>query len=761
MRLRKISHAKSRNVGSCHCRPHRVCTAHPPATDTAGGPTRRMRDMRRACWLALLAGSCQAFDQGQVNSALVETGGPEVLVDLSRIEDIELRYYDVLEPGAGEVASEIILAGRGGRGAGNPADETWNMQLLEMDGTTTTVIWDRGFTANGFMRKFATANGTRYYAFGGEYIDDGEAEWQPGDPRDGVHVVACDTLGTRNDPRGTDSIFGGCMYSPSHGYSEVNGNWEVSPHQFAFDGWHGGRHDARGGANNVMMFDGKLSAVYKDGWWLVYARANLQYHGGRFVVVARTRQQWSEPWGADAYEDFQMIEIDGYDRDGPGNVYFAGIDRHPLDPDMLVGLFPINYGQPGRHDGDGESFIGLSMSCDGVHWGSFTQLVWSVGREGRTYDHPVDGMVLEADGRVAFLVHQNVQGISPHAPQDSKIVKYHFQTGAFNDLTDRMRQTVVGCPGPVVPGASTTAPSASSSPPPPSTSPSPPPSASPSPPPSASPLPPPSSLPSPPPSASPSPPPSALPSPLPVPPPLPSPSPQSSPPLPAPPSPPPARPSPPPSWTPSPPWLGPDLPNAGAAIISQQTTSSPSSPHVVVPVIFAISGVMLIVGGIMMFLCARLNLQPPRMSPSGSASRRCAPMMSRASAKGKPSRINSYEEGDDEEEGSSMRTRRKLPALGVPHKKAREIHSAVEMAEADLELEDGDIGRRAIRRPSSSEPTDRLTAAMAHAAHIKQMGELNDAARQAEEQRGQEALEVFDSANLRSPRARSLSADLD
>ena len=214
--------------------------------------------MRRRWWLAVLASSACAFEQGEINGTLLEAGPsiygqPQVMVDLSRIEDIELRYYGIVEPGAGERASgPIILAGRGGRGAMNPADETWNMQLLEieMNGITTTVIWDRGFTANGFIRKF----GSSYYAFGGEYIDDSEDEWQANDPRDGVHVLRHDTLGSRDDPRGTDSVFGGAWYSPEHGYSRrPNGDWEVGQHQFAFDGWHGGRRDARGGANNVMM----------------------------------------------------------------------------------------------------------------------------------------------------------------------------------------------------------------------------------------------------------------------------------------------------------------------------------------------------------------------------------------------------------------------------------------------------------------------------------------------------------------------------
>ena len=210
--------------------------------------------------------------------------------------------------------------------------------------------------------------------------------------------------------------------------------------------------------STIGRFDGKLSAVHKDGRWFVYARANLQFHGGRFVVVAISRTDM--PWGHDAYEDFRLLEIDGYDQEGPGNVYFAGIDRHPFDNDMLVGLFPINMGVPGRHDGDGESFIGMAMSCDGVRFSRFTRLVWSVGREGRTWDHPVDGLLLEADGSVAFMVHRNVQGISPHAPDESRMLKYRFNLEAFNALT-RESKRELGC------ASEPSSPRAASRPPPP------------------------------------------------------------------------------------------------------------------------------------------------------------------------------------------------------------------------------------------------------------------------------------------------------
>lgn len=61
---------------------------------------------------------------------------------------------------------------------------------------------------------------------------------------------------------------------------------------------------------------GKLSVVFKDGRWLLYARANLKQHGGRYVVLARSLT--SEPWGegATAYAPFELIHIEGYNMHG-------------------------------------------------------------------------------------------------------------------------------------------------------------------------------------------------------------------------------------------------------------------------------------------------------------------------------------------------------------------------------------------------------------------------------------------------------------
>ena len=47
----------------------------------------------------------------------------------------------------------------------------------------------------------------------------------------------------------------------------------------------------------------------------------------------------------------------------------AAIKGNPIDPNRtLLGLFAVNLGKQGVSNGDGTSFVGLSISCDGVAW---------------------------------------------------------------------------------------------------------------------------------------------------------------------------------------------------------------------------------------------------------------------------------------------------------------------------------------------------------------------------------------------------------
>ena len=198
------------------------------------------------------------------------------------------------------------------------------------------------------------------------------------------------------------------------------------------------------------MFDNKVSAVRRvdpDGsaHWLLYARANLKKAGGRFVQVAKSvHDDLHAP-----YEPFQLINLEGYDRDGPGNVYFIAATNNPLDSDTIIGLVPINEGSSGTGNGAGESYIAITFSCDGVNWSKVTILVWSTGLEGRTYDHPVDGLLYE-DGKLIFMVHNNVPHIapqsSPHATEASKILKYELNVDKVRSLSAEAKSHLPGCP---------------------------------------------------------------------------------------------------------------------------------------------------------------------------------------------------------------------------------------------------------------------------------------------------------------------------
>ena len=61
------------------------------------------------------------------------------------------------------------------------------------------------------------------------------------------------------------------------------------------------------------------------------------------------------------------------------------------DSSMMIGLFSVNEGIPGKVNRDGKCYIALSLSCDGVHWSRFTPLMKTEGERGRTFDQPVSG----------------------------------------------------------------------------------------------------------------------------------------------------------------------------------------------------------------------------------------------------------------------------------------------------------------------------------------------------------------------------------
>ena len=322
--------------------------------------------------------------RGTVNGAIVAGAGQEMPLNLTGSKS-DLRYFSVVRTAASanseQPFSGMSVQGRTGIDYSGPR----RFQILQIDldlEDTSLIIKDPPVAHNFVLRRV----GTRFFGMGGQGASY-DCNRKPG---------GCQ----HSDTRGI-SLFTADSATEMH-----SGHW-LDSGSVIIRGDHPGCIEARPAFNGLCEYDGKLSfmrmASAGSVVWHVFARANLKANGGRFVTVANASSAQG-PYGA-----FQRIQIDGYDEGGPGNIYFAAVDNNPLDTETMLGLFPVNLGNEEEGgNGNGESFIALSLSCDGVHWSNLTRLVWSVGMFGRTWDHPVDGVVLHGDN-VYFMVtrHSN------------------------------------------------------------------------------------------------------------------------------------------------------------------------------------------------------------------------------------------------------------------------------------------------------------------------------------------------------------------
>ena len=103
------------------------------------------------------------------------------------------------------------------------------------------------------------------------------------------------------------------------------------------------------------------------------------------------------------------------------SIYYAAVNANPVDPSgSLVGLFPVRLDDaapraPGVHRG---CYLGLAVTCDGVHFGHIEPLVdLGCAFFGRTYDFPVDGLAVDG-GDVVFVVHRDM-------PTEDALLKAH------------------------------------------------------------------------------------------------------------------------------------------------------------------------------------------------------------------------------------------------------------------------------------------------------------------------------------------------
>ena len=90
-------------------------------------------------------------------------------------------------------------------------------------------------------------------------------------------------------------------------------------------------------------------------------------------------------------------------------------------------------------------FIGLSLSCDGVHWSPLVVLSTCHSSANRTWDQPVDGFVV-VNKTVFALLHKNVQGIAPPSA-DARLQPIGLEASTLEALTHIAQESLPGCEG--------------------------------------------------------------------------------------------------------------------------------------------------------------------------------------------------------------------------------------------------------------------------------------------------------------------------
>lgn len=94
-----------------------------------------------------------------------------------------------------------------------------------------------------------------------------------------------------------------------------------------------------------------------------------------------------------------------------------------------------------------EVFIGLSLSCDGIHFSRLHRLIGSrLALFGRAADQPPDGWVVEWEA-VYFFVHHNVPGLSerPRERVNSHLTRYRMKMDDLRAYTRTARSTLKSC----------------------------------------------------------------------------------------------------------------------------------------------------------------------------------------------------------------------------------------------------------------------------------------------------------------------------
>jgi hypothetical protein len=176
-------------------------------------------------------------------------------------------------------------------------------------------------------------------------------------------------------------------------------------------------------------WDGKLSAALFGKGAALFGRLNTA-HGRRWVQVAV-----SDMIDGD-FSSFEPIRIKGWGgcRVRRASIYYAVIERNPVDANTLLGLFPMHEGR--------RCYLALAFSCDAVHWSAPTWLVdlGCSNEAGRVRDYPADGLVVRGS-RIYYYVHRDMPTsnlvVNRDLPRDGSALVRHTLDAAWLRNTTR------------------------------------------------------------------------------------------------------------------------------------------------------------------------------------------------------------------------------------------------------------------------------------------------------------------------------------
>jgi hypothetical protein len=180
----------------------------------------------------------------------------------------------------------------------------------------------------------------------------------------------------RNYSSGRGATARGIFHAAASALVRPGESLQWGPKSLQLEGYHAGCVERRTKFAGFCEFDGQFSAVYFNGRFMLFGRANLAASGG-----ARHVQMASAPDSLSSWSRFQLVQLPGVKAGrSDSNIYFFKVQ---VVQDQPLALFPAVFGT-GNTAG-----IYASTSVDGIEWTRPQRLMSAKAACARTRVHPV------------------------------------------------------------------------------------------------------------------------------------------------------------------------------------------------------------------------------------------------------------------------------------------------------------------------------------------------------------------------------------